>query len=143
MRLFQQRTSRLGAPIPVPIPKAGRALLSGRDLPRTGGKNGFISKRDFDLVPYPWIPAMWGKGGRGVFFKYQETRREHSTTESRRRGQILQAPKTCEPPTSHGSDKGYKNPILEAQTKPSGGCTVKTPSVSSSKESQSRLIKAI
>lgn len=70
-------------------------------------------------------------------------RREQTATQSRRRGQILQAPKKYELPTSHSSDKGYKNPILKAQTKPSGSCTVKTPSVSSSKESQSRLIKAI
>lgn len=62
---------------------------------------------------------------------------------SRVRGQTQQTPETCEPRTSHNSDNGYKNPVLEAQTKSSGGYTVKTPSVSSFKESQSRLIKAI
>lgn len=61
----------------------------------------------------------------------------------RGRGETQRTPETCEPQTSHNSDNGYKNPVPQAQTKSSGGYTVKTPSVSSFKESQSRLIKAI
>lgn len=68
---------------------------------------------------------------------------ERTARDSRRKGQIQQTPEIREPQTGHGSDKGYKNPILEAQMKSSGGCAVKTPSASSFKESQSSLIKAI